>query len=349
MEKIRISEISLNSDSDDLIDDVWFTSPSASFDGSSVNSIPWAEDVVKQNQDLWERVERMFYGEENLPTNDIKLRNEILEWTNHFPYLRVSGSQMSIYFSNNCVTSNESAFEEILAIHPSPQSSSSSYFDRKISTIDEKQRIIEDKRHRFDNDSMVNGSLVNDIEKCLRITSGPLLSRRAQNNRTAYSTRSIITSNHSDTNFIKQTTSHRNKQGLKSALISVRSGYDIGSQFAQKMYGSIDVDRLHSIPYSARIIKIPSLKCETTDLNAITIHKPKNMIRVKTATLVPISRPLRNSITLPAINIEPKYFDRNSNSNTDQNETISALIYPNTFKKMAHSPQKIAKKRSASE
>lgn len=336
MEKVKVPDIDLTSDSEDYIDDYWFTSPSASFDGSSVNSIPWADDVVKQNQELWERVERMFYGEESLPTNDIKLRNEIIEWTKHFPYLRVSGDQMPIHCSNH-VTPSSSHFEEILAIHPPL------YNDRKPTTMmTPTTRTIDEKTHRFHDDPVTNGTLADDIEKCLRITSGPLLSRRAQNSRTAYGTRSTVATNNPHSNFV-QTSQNRNKHGLKSALVSVRSNYDIGAQFARKLYGSIDVERLHSVPYSARIIKIPSLRSDTGDLSTIATHKP-NMIRIKTAALVPISRPLRNSITLPAINIEPKYFERCTN-----NEAISALVYQNTSTKVLHSPQKSTKKRSESE
>lgn len=331
MEKVKIPDINLTSDSEDLIDDYWFTSPSASFDGSSVNSIPWAEDVVKHNQELWDRVEGMFYGEESLPTNDIKLRNEILEWTNHFPYMRVSGEQMPIYFSPNVLASDPN-YEETLAAHPS------AYFDRK-SAVSCVNRAFDFGCHRYQDDA--NGTLADDIEKCLRITSGPLLSRRAQNNSIAYGVRST---NNPDTQFL-QTTQNRNKQGLKSALVSVRSNYNIGTQFSQKLYGSIDVERLHSVPYSARFIKFPSSKNDTSDLNTITTNKP-NMIRIKTATLVPISRPLRNSITLPAINIEPKYFDRN------RNDAISALVYQETTTKSVNLQQKNAqstKKRSESE
>lgn len=336
MEKVKIPEINLTSDSEDLLDDYWFTSPSASFDGSSVNSIPWADDVVKQNQELWDRVERMFYGEESLPTNDIKLRNEIIEWTNHFPYLRVTGDQMPIYFSNNVIPS-DSNHDEIFAMHPS---TTGTYFDQKTG-VSYANRGQEDKYHRYQDDQNDN-TLADDIEKCLRITSGPLLSRRAQNSRTAYGVRSTIPSNQPETNFT-QSIQNRNKHGLKSALVSVRSNYDMGTQFARKLYGSFDVaERLHTVPYSARFIKIPTMKTDTGDLN--TTNKP-NMIRINTATLVPISRPLRNSITLPAINIEPKYyFDRNTS------DAISALIYQNnTSTKSTRSSLKSLKKRSESE
>lgn len=336
MEKVKIPEINLTSDSEDLLDDYWFTSPSPSFDGSSVNSIPWAEDVVKQNQELWERVERMFYGEENLPTNDIKLRNEIIEWTNHFPYLRVTGKQMPIYFGSN-VISNDPIHEEVLAVHP--PTTSTTYYDRK-SVISHANRTSNEKYHRYPDDQNDN-TLAEDIEKCLRITSGPLLSRRAHNSRTAYGVRSTIPSNQPETQFA-QSIQNRNKHGLKSALVSVRSNYDMGTQFARKLYGSFDVERLHTVPYSARLIKIPAMKSDTSDMNAITTNKP-NMFRIKTATLVPITRPLRNSITLPAINLEPKYFDRNTG------DAISALIYQNTSTKSIHSPLKSLKKRSESE
>lgn len=329
MEKVKVPDINLTSDSEDLIDDYWFTSPTASFDGSSVNSIPWADDVVKQNQEIWERVERMFYGEESLPTNDTKLRNEIIEWTHHFLYLRVSGKQMPIYFGEN-VMANDSNHEEVLAVHPS------AYFDRK-SAVSCVSRPLDDRFNRI-HDDPINGNLADDIEKCLRITSGPLLSRRP-NSRSVYAIQSTISSNNADTYFTP-TTQHRNKQDPKSAFVSVRSNYDVGPQFTRKMYNSIDMERLHSVPYSARIIKIPTLRSDPADLSTIATNKP-NMIRIKTATLVPVSRPLRNCITLPAINIEPKYFDRSAN------EAISALISQNLGKKSAQ--LKAIKKRSESE
>lgn len=338
MEQVKIPEINLTSDSEDFVDDYWFTSTSASFDGSSVNSIPWAEDVVKQNQELWERVERMFYGEESLPTTDRKLRSEIVEWTSHFPYLRVAGTSVPVHYSNN-VISSDPHFQEVLAAHPPL------YFDEKAA-VGSTARTFDGRINRISRDNDVDDDehLANDIEKCLRITSGPLLSRRAHNSRTAYGVRSTIV--HSEhRNFLAEQpkrSPRRTKPALKSALVTMRSNYDVGSQFARKLYGSIDV------PYSARIIKIPSLKCETSEFNAITTTstgtatKP-NMIRIKTAILVPINRPLRNSITLPAINIEPKYFDRSNNNE------ISALVYPNTSTKSAPSPNKSLKKRSESE
>lgn len=319
MEKMRIPDlVNLTSDSEDLVDEYWFTSPGASFDGSSVNSIPWADDVIKKNQEIWERVERMFYGEEPLPNDDQKLRNEIVEWTTHFPYLRVTGVQMPMYFSSNAIASDPN-YEETFAVHPPERRSGANRTD--------------DRYRRLHDDSFTQ-SLADNIEKCLRITSGPLLSRRTQNTRTAYGVRNM-TSNR-DTNYPQST---HNKQEPKSALVSVRSNYD--TPLTRQLYGSIDVDRLHSVPYSARFIKVPLMKGDVDEFGSMTVKKP-NLIRIKTATLVPISRPLRNSITLPAINIEPKYFDRSTS------DAISALIYQNTSTPSTYFPLR-TKKRSESE
>lgn len=384
MEKVTKSEINLTSDSEDFFDDYWFLSSSASHDGSSVNSIPWADDVVKQHQELWDRVERMFYGEESLPANDTKLSNEIREWTTHFPYFRVSGIAMPINTAPSSITTTTNAaehtdatpsdpyYEEILAMHPSPDTNtcksaaSLCHTARTVRTARTSRQPSGDDANPIHDDQ-----LANDIEKYLRITSGPLLSRRTQNSRTAYHFRAN-NSNSLAENAIQPTSkwhpSHNrnHKPQLKSALVH-RSHIDEGTHYVRKLYSSIDTERMHAVPYSARLIKVPALKNPTRDFNAIPIPissssssssstaavarlhssianttaiKP-NIIRIKTATLLPISRPLRNSITLPAIKIEPQYFDRNLCG-----DAISALIYPNTS---LNSPNKMLKKRSESE
>ncbi|XP_052891897.1 uncharacterized protein LOC128299824 [Anopheles moucheti] len=83
---------------------------------SSIGSIPWAEDAIKQNQNEWERIDRMFYGEEDLPV-DAKLREEILEWTSVFPFLRVTGKPITIQESVH-VKGNDPFYEEIYMIDP---------------------------------------------------------------------------------------------------------------------------------------------------------------------------------------------------------------------------------------
>ncbi|XP_050069986.1 uncharacterized protein LOC126558085 [Anopheles maculipalpis] len=83
---------------------------------SSIGSIPWAEDAIKQNQNEWERIDRMFYGEEDLPC-DAKLREEILEWTSIFPFLRVTGKPITIVESVHA-KGNDPFHEEIFMIDP---------------------------------------------------------------------------------------------------------------------------------------------------------------------------------------------------------------------------------------
>lgn len=353
MDQVEKSEINLTSDSEDFFDDYWFFSSNASHDGSSVNSIPWADDVVKQNQELWDRVERMFYGEESLPGNDLKLALEIREWTTHFPYFRVSGSAMPINArppiaaATTSIAENFDAipsdphFEEIFAIHPTPDMSSCKSAAAMCATA----RTLRPS----DSNPMRDDQLANDVEKYLRITSGPLLSRRSQNSRTAYHYRNN-NNNSQAANFMQNKSKwhpsnsrHSSKPQLKSAL--VHSGnIDVGAHYVRKLYSSIDTERIHNVPYSARIMKVPALRNQTRDLRAIPISPSSpsiasttairpNIIRIKTATLVPISRPIRNSITLPAIKIEPQYFDRHLCNNA-----ISALIHPNkTLKKRSES------------
>lgn len=345
MQRVNVPEISFTSDSEDLADDFWFTSPSPSFDGSSVNSIPWAEDAVKQNQELWERIERMFYGEESLPVNDEKLFNEISEWRERFPYLRVIGKQQSLHFNENVVP-HEQNYEEIISIHPILMYC----YKRSAQTA---KITGDDKYHKNANESISTNSMqLNDIEKCLRITSGPLLTRRFYNKtapgiRPIHQTNQIPTDlNTAMTKTVPSAKSEFNKPLPKSTIASIRSSYDNRLKFANKLYQTIDTDRIQ-IPYSARIIQIPTIKNVGEEPNAMTSPKP-NVIRIKTATLIPINRILRNSITLPSINIEPKYVD-NFNSHSNANESISTLIYPNVNRSMPTLIKLPFKKRSESE
>ncbi|KAL9694165.1 hypothetical protein quinque_013450 [Culex quinquefasciatus] len=103
-------------DSDTLTELSFSRSPTSSLGRSSTGSIPWAEDAVKQNQLEWERIERMFYGEEDLP-QDNKLREEFLEWITAFPHLRVLGSAMTIQ-ENQAAKSSDPFHEEVFAIDP---------------------------------------------------------------------------------------------------------------------------------------------------------------------------------------------------------------------------------------
>ncbi|XP_075150155.1 uncharacterized protein LOC142224266 [Haematobia irritans] len=58
---------------------------SSSVDRSSIGSIPWADDSIKQNQIEWEKVEQMLAGRE--VSTDPELSKEILDWQKKFPQL----------------------------------------------------------------------------------------------------------------------------------------------------------------------------------------------------------------------------------------------------------------------
>lgn len=71
-----------------------FLNMSTSSPRSSSTSLPFAEDAVRQNQEEWEHIERIFYGEEPLP-EDEKTREEFQDWMDTFYYLRVVGRRVN--------------------------------------------------------------------------------------------------------------------------------------------------------------------------------------------------------------------------------------------------------------
>lgn len=103
-------------DSDTLTELSFSRSPTSSLGRSSTGSIPWAEDAVKQNQLEWERIERIFYGEEELP-NDSKIRDEFLEWMTAFPHIRVLGKSLTVA-ENPLAKNSDPFYEEIFAMDP---------------------------------------------------------------------------------------------------------------------------------------------------------------------------------------------------------------------------------------
>lgn len=290
MSELKIPEINLTSDSDDFNDDTWFNSATTSFDGSSINSIPWAEDVIKQNKDEWENIERMFYGETDLPADE-KLRNEILEWTKRFPHLRIVGKQASIYFSENspCCAAN---FEEVLAIHPTGGSArhqmtsyrtgnnSNSYYRR----MDVLYPVRES-----------HTSLDDDVEKHLQITSRPLLTRRNLLWNQKESSANLAHGHYGNSRVTPTIMSDTQLRTTSSALHSVRSSYDV-HRVPEDNGGGQSKSMIHS----ARLFNAPAMRIQS---NAAI----NRIIRISTANLVPLGKPLRNSITLPAINIAPIY------------------------------------------
>lgn len=323
MSHLKIPEISFTPDSDDTYEDNWFSSPTTSFDGSSVNSIPWSEDVIKQNQEEWERIEKIFYGEENLPKNDEKLRNEIIEWTNRFPHLRIIGEQAPIYFDSNAVPSDP-LYEEIFEQHPSSYQKSKSA--RPHNSSYRSAELISPVGHTRRAGNDFNASLNRDIEKYLRITSGPLLNRRPRISNTSNDAKNSHIRKVSNETALYNTNSRAEARPLNNNKAqSSSSSFDESSQ-KNSLLDTCDI-KGEPITFSARLIKMPSIKSEHEYLHISDSLRNKwncsdNIIRIKTATLIPVKRPLKNSITLPAINLVPVYKALPSNSG----RSISALI-----------------------
>ena len=94
-----------------------FLSTNASSPRSSTASLPFADDLVQQNKLDWEHIERIFYGEEPLPADE-KTREELQDWMETFPYLRVVGKQIKP--DRFRPDRNPIHHEEILAMDPAP-------------------------------------------------------------------------------------------------------------------------------------------------------------------------------------------------------------------------------------
>ncbi|KXJ82425.1 hypothetical protein RP20_CCG013996 [Aedes albopictus] len=151
-------------DSDTLTELSFSRSPTSSLGRSSTGSIPWAEDAVKQNQLEWERIERMFYGEEELPS-DSKMREEFLEWMTAFPHVRVLGKAVTIEESPTAKGSDP-FHEEVFAADPPRMSrirSSRSGKNAKQCKETELQLVP------------------NDIERYLHISSGQIMRNNQRN------------------------------------------------------------------------------------------------------------------------------------------------------------------------
>lgn len=157
----------IDSQSDDDSIGTLINSPTNSSVSSS--SIPWAEENIADNRNEWEKIERIFYGEEELP-KETKTRNEFLEWMELFPHLRIIGNKIPIYFDPSA--KEENFVNEILAIDPpieryNSRSKSSSrktnsdeiYFTRKSSKLKEDH-------------------LSSDLNKFLKISRSPVMTRR---------------------------------------------------------------------------------------------------------------------------------------------------------------------------
>lgn len=86
---------------------------------SSSGSLPFAEDAIRQNQQDWEHIERIFYGEDALP-EDEKTKEEFLDWMESFPYLRLVGKKINTEGFRR--SKNPIFHEEIIVQHPTKES-----------------------------------------------------------------------------------------------------------------------------------------------------------------------------------------------------------------------------------
>lgn len=149
----------------------------------SSSSIPWAEENIADNRNEWNKIERIFYGEEEVPTEP-KTRNEFLEWMELFPHLRVVGKKVPIYYDPSA--KEENVVNEILAIDPPIEryNSRSKSSSRKTNT-DEIYFTRKSSKSKEDN-------LSSDLNKFLKISRSPVMTRRqhlnnsqkSQNNET---------------------------------------------------------------------------------------------------------------------------------------------------------------------
>lgn len=114
--------------------DLCWSASGATDDGQSnrtsnaSSTLPWAEETVAENRQLWQCIEEMLYGERELPATGA-LRVELQQWRRHWPHLRVRGvrAPVTVFFGTaNDQQSNEPttaasgrwAGEEVFAIHP---------------------------------------------------------------------------------------------------------------------------------------------------------------------------------------------------------------------------------------
>lgn len=136
---------------------------------SSSASIPWAKENIADNRNEWNKIERIFYGEEELPT-ETKTRNEFLEWMELFPHLRIVGNKIPIYYDPSA--KEENFVNEILAIDPPIEryNSRSKSSSRKTST-DEIYFTRKSSKLKEDH-------LSSDLNKFLKISRSPVMARR---------------------------------------------------------------------------------------------------------------------------------------------------------------------------
>lgn len=193
-----------DTDSDTLTEISHESSSTFSLDRSSTSTnISWAEDSIRQNLEEWEKIERIFYGEEDLPSEP-KTREEFLQWMTAFPHLRIKGESIKFDFDPSSVADVEHV-DEIIAIDPIPAASGLNNLKSKFKY--EQKKTTDTGKTEID-------SVGEDLDNFLRITSGPL----RRNNRMIPD----LFRNNSQKYIIMENPNDRNSNVLSSRFISIR-------------------------------------------------------------------------------------------------------------------------------
>lgn len=152
--------------------DLCWSASGATDDGQSnrtsnaSSTLPWAEETVAENRQLWQSIEEMLYGERELPAAGA-LRAELQQWQRHWPHLRVRGERVPVttFFGTaddqllkepTTTASGRWAGEEVFAIHP-PASADISRCNWKRPTVART--------------AAPSGDAERMLEHCLRISS----------------------------------------------------------------------------------------------------------------------------------------------------------------------------------
>lgn len=159
----------ISSDSSDSEDD-----KENYYSSSSSVSIPWAEDAIKNNQQIWERIERIFFDEEELPEDDKELRREILEWKKAFPQLRIKGNKISdsLKSESSIPINSEDEVDDIILLNPLRKTNFPS------NNVNKYKRTLQETTKKPTFRKSTNENLPNLFEKDLRISSVPMVVNR---------------------------------------------------------------------------------------------------------------------------------------------------------------------------
>lgn len=245
-------------------DSMTLTNGSGSPGDTSISSLTWAEDAVRQNKEEWDKIERILYCEEPLPKDKV-LREELLQWMHAFPHLRIIGKPCQFHYSNNLKPTDPDHCE-ILAKHPQSQA--------------------EQTRQEF---------LESDLEECLTINSGIASSPvPSLHHRTAVIYKPI--DNHPRPNLPRNLPSILSKNTLiekiKTLEIDPKSGRARGS-VSFRTYEPL-------ITYSAKSLISSKLPQPTTNIFFKKDLQSAQNTPINSKSATPR---IKASMTLPAINV----------------------------------------------